>query len=220
MSLAVVLVDPMPVLRAGLGLLISAQPDMEMVAGVSSADEASQAIQRLRTKKDVVVVISLDLQGERDSSWLIRSIREKFPSLPVLVSGSNVDEMTISRALFVGADGFVDRRAEPQEFLQALRMAAEGEMVLQGMPPTWLGPIVDGLHEQRDGSAVLTDREREVLATAAEGLTARQIGTRLGVSERTVTTHLGRIYKKLGAGSRVAAIATATRSGLVTVDKA
>ena len=63
----------------------------------------------------------------------------------------------------------------------------------------------------------LSESEREVLKVAAEGLTARQIGTRLGVRERTVTTHLARIYGKLGVGSRMAAIRQASRSGLVSV---
>jgi len=63
----------------------------------------------------------------------------------------------------------------------------------------------------------LTDREREVLVVAAEGLTARQIATRLGVRERTITTHLARIYGKLGVGSRLAAIRMASQSGLVSV---
>src|SRR5262249_50394612 len=69
----------------------------------------------------------------------------------------------------------------------------------------------------RDMYLRLTGREREVLAVAAEGLTARQIATRLGVRERTVTTHLARIYGKLGVGNRLAAVRMAARSGLVTV---
>lgn len=63
----------------------------------------------------------------------------------------------------------------------------------------------------------LTERELEVLSVAAEGLTARQIAERLGVRERTVTTHLARIYRKLGVRSRLAAIRVAAASGLVTV---
>jgi DNA-binding CsgD family transcriptional regulator len=64
---------------------------------------------------------------------------------------------------------------------------------------------------------MLTERERQVLMVAAEGLTARQIADRLGVRERTVTTHLGRIYGKLGVGTRLGAVRAAASSGLVTV---
>ncbi len=77
--------------------------------------------------------------------------------------------------------------------------------------------IADGIERRRELDVRLTEREREVLTVAAEGLTAREMATRLGVRERTVTTHLGRIYGKLGVGSRLAAVRLAARSGLVTV---
>lgn len=89
-------------------------------------------------------------------------------------------------------------------------------MVLIGPPAEWVGEIARGLERRRDVEIALTEREREVLKVAAEGLTAREIGERLGVRERTVTTHLGRIYTKLGVGTRIAAIRVATVSGLVT----
>jgi len=85
-----------------------------------------------------------------------------------------------------------------------------------GVPEGWLGKIADGVDNQSHAQSILTEREVEILEVASEGLTARQIGHRLGVRERTVTTHLGHIYKKLGTGSRVAAIIAAHRSGLVT----
>jgi DNA-binding NarL/FixJ family response regulator len=103
------------------------------------------------------------------------------------------------------------------EFLQSLRSASEGEMVLAGPPNEWVGAIADGLEQRREVETRLTDRERQVLVVAAEGLTAKEIASRLGVRERTVTTHLGRIYGKLGVGTRVAAIRVAAASGLVSV---
>ncbi len=87
--------------------------------------------------------------------------------------------------------------------------------MLEGLPRGALGRIAEGVEGQRAGAAILTARERQILTVAAEGITARQIGRRLGVQERTVTTHLGRIYQKLGANNRVAAITAATRSGLL-----
>jgi DNA-binding NarL/FixJ family response regulator len=125
--------------------------------------------------------------------------------------------MAISRALFLGADGYVDKTVDPVEFLQTIRQAADGEMVLAGPPNEWVGAIADGLEERHEIETRLTEREREVLSVAAEGLTAREIAGRLGVRERTVTTHLGRIYGKLGVGTRVAALRVAAQSGLVSV---
>jgi DNA-binding NarL/FixJ family response regulator len=217
--LAVVVVDPLPVVRAGLALLIGDRPDMEVAAEAGSAEEALHALQRLR-RNPVVVLVGLGLEGERDSYALIRIVRERFPQTAILACGARSDAVSISRALFVGADGFVDKTLDPVEFLQALRSAAEGEMVLAGPPSGWVGAIADGIDRRRQVEGNLTDRELQVLSVAAQGFTARQIATRLGVRERTVTTHLCRIYSKLGVGSRVAAIRAAATAGLVSVGSA
>ena len=213
--LGVVLVDTLPVVRAGLALLIDERPDMEVLAEVGTAEEALEALGGIR-RSTVVVLVGLGIEGEHDAYWLIRTVRERYPAIALLGCGARADPIAISRALFVGADGFVDKNADPVEFLQALRKAAKGEMVLVGPPPEWVGEIARGLERRTDVEVRLTEREREVLTVAAEGLTAREIGERLGVRERTVTTHLGRIYSKLGVGTRVAAIRVATVSGLVT----
>lgn len=214
--MGVVLVDPLPVVRAGLGSLIADRSDLEVLAEAGTAEEALEAIGRLRRMK-VVVLVGLSLDGEKDAYWLIRTLRERFPALAVLACGARAEAMSISRALFMGADGFVDKNVDPVEFLESVRDALEGEMVLAGPPSEWVGAIAEGLERRHEIETRLTEREREVLTVAAEGLTAREIATRLGVRERTVTTHLGRIYGKLGVGSRVAAIRAAAGSGLVSV---
>ena len=214
--LGVVLVDPLPVVRAGLAKLIAEHPELEILVETGDADEAIEAIGRLRRSR-VVVLVGLGLNGFHDSFWLIRTLRERYPMHAVLGCGANADAVMVSRALFVGADGFVDKNVDPVEFLASLRKAADREMVLVGPPNGSLGDIVDGIEQRRQLDARLTEREREVLAVAAEGLTAREIADRLGVRERTITTHLGRIYGKLGVGNRLSAIRAAARSGLVSV---
>jgi two-component system, NarL family, response regulator DevR len=214
--LGVVVVDPLPVVRAGLSLLIEDRPGMEVLAEAGTADDGLAAIERLRRSR-IVVLVGLGLSGEHDAYWLIRTVRERFPSHAILGCGANADPMSISRALFVGADGFVDKNVDPVEFLQSLRRAADHEMVLAGPASGSVGLIAEGIGRRRDVEIKLTEREREVLVVAAEGLTAREIATRLGVRERTVTTHPARIYGKLGVGSRLAAIRLAAQSGLVTV---
>lgn len=214
--LGVVLVDPLPVVRAGLRLLIDDRPDMEVLNEAGTADEALEVIQRVRRSR-VIVLVGLGLGGERDAFWLIRTLRERFPAHAILGCGANADPTLISRALFVGADGFVDKNIDPIEFLQALRRSADREMVLASPASHEVGRIAAGIERRRDFEVKLTEREREVLCVAAEGLTAREIAVRLGVRERTVTTHLARIYGKLGVGTRLAAIRLAAQSGLVSV---
>ena len=98
-----------------------------------------------------------------------------------------------------------------------VRRAAQGEVVLAGVPDSWVGRIADNVERNVSTEPVLTQREVEVLEVAAEGLTARQISHRLGVRERTVTTHLGRIYRKLGTSGRVAALAAASEFGMLAL---
>jgi DNA-binding NarL/FixJ family response regulator len=217
--MGVVLVDPLPVVRAGLSLLIDDRPDMEVLASVGSADEALEVVSRTRRTR-VVVLVGLGLNGDHDACWLIRTLRERFPSHAILALGANAEPSLISRALFVGADGFVDKNADPVEFLRSLRAAGDGEMVLLAPPSVGVTDLAVGIDRRRDMEMRLTEREREVLTVASEGLTAREIAARLGVRERTVTTHLARIYAKLGVGNRLAAIRLAARSGLVSVGAA
>jgi DNA-binding NarL/FixJ family response regulator len=212
----VIVVEPLPVVRAALALLIGSHPDIDVLAEAGTAEEALEAVGRTR-RSHVGVLVGLGMDGDHDSYWLIRAIRERFPDLSVVACGANADPLSISRALFAGADGFLDKSSDPVEFLQSLGRGAGGETVLAGPPIEWVEQIAEGIERRRLVETTLTDREREVLKVAAEGLTARQIASRLGVRERTVTTHLARIYSKLGVGTRVAAIRLATDAGLVSV---
>ena len=216
--LGVIVVDSQHVVRAGLSLLISSQPDMEVLGEAGTAQEAIELMRRLRRKTHVLVLVGLGLAGPRDGLWLVRTLRETFPYFKLVGCGVNGDKSIVSRTLFAGADGYVDKCGDPEQFVEALRRSAGGEMVLEGLPPEALGPIADALAEQPESAPAVTDRERDVLALAAEGLTARQIGSRLGVRERTVTTHLDHIYRKLGVSSRIAAVSAGMRLGLLSTE--
>jgi DNA-binding NarL/FixJ family response regulator len=210
----VIVVEPLPVVRTGLQLLIDREPDLEVLAATGDADGALRALAHSRRTR-VTVLVALDLDGEQDAAWLIREVRERYPTHAVLAVGTEADPARISRALFVGADGFVDKEVETDVFIMSIRQVRERQTVLAGLPPVAIGLIADRIEQRRDLDALLTAREREVLTVAAEGLTAKEMAGRLGVRERTVTTHLGRIYSKLGVPGRLAAVRVATRAGLV-----
>jgi DNA-binding NarL/FixJ family response regulator len=214
--IGVVLVEPFPVVRAGLAATIDASPDLETVAQAGSAEQAISAVTALRRSR-VVILVAMGLAGDQDAFWLIRNLRDRFPGHAVLGMGANADPHVVSRALFVGADGFVDKNLDVAEFLTAIRSSAAQEMVIAGPAAASVGRIAEGIERRRSVGTRLTRREREVLSVAAEGLTAREIAGRLGVTERTVTTHLARIYGKLGVGNRLAALRLAARSGLVSI---
>lgn len=216
----VLVVDPLPVVRAGLEMLVDRQEGFELVGSASTSEEAFNIMRTLKKHTGTVILVGLGLAGEKDSYWLIRSLREQYPTAVVVACGAHSDKKAISRALFTGADGFVDKGSPPEEFFDVLERCAAGEIVIGGEEADSIGAMADAIDQQAENQPTLTDREREVIQVAALGLTARQIGDRLGLSERTVTTHLGRIYRKLGVSTRVAAVSSATRSGLVTSESA
>jgi len=212
----VVVVEPFPVVRAGLVRTIADAPGLEVLAEAASA-EGAMAVLKEVPGSGVVILVAMGLAGEQDAYWLIRALRERFPGHVILGLGANADPQVVSRALFVGADGFLDKNLELEEFLASIHRAAKQEVVIAGPAAASVGQIAEGIERRRSAGFRLTLREREVLAIAAEGLTAREIAARLGVRERTVTTHLARIYGKLGVGNRLAALRLAARSGLVSI---
>lgn len=212
----VVVVEPFAVVRAGLVRIIDASPGLEVAGSAASAEEAVGVVERLSETR-LVILVAMGLPGDQDAYWLIRALRERFPGHVILGLGGNADPNTVSRALFTGADGFVDKNVEVEEFLTAIADSGEEHVVIAGPAAASVGSIAQGIERRRSPTFRLTRREREVLVVASEGLTAREIADRLGVRERTVTTHLARIYGKLGVGNRLAALRVAARSGLVSI---
>ena len=214
-KVGVVLAESMTVVRAGLRMLLTSDEGVRILGESSDAIESLATIQRIRAPMPVVVLVGIEMTGQHDAFWLIRTVREACPSMIVIVTGTDLDTVSISRALFVGADGFINTNTDQLRLVSAVRRAASGEIVLEGLPRGALGGIVEGFGTGH--GPVLTDREREVLIAAADGLTARQIARRLGVAERTVTTHLNHIYRKLGARGRVSALSAAAKLGVFDV---
>jgi len=219
-SARVMIVEPVGVVRHSLRMLLAAEPDIEVLGESDEADRAFAITSDLKSHARAVVLVALELSGVNDAFWLIRSIRDRFPQMTIIATGTDLHRGSISQALFVGADGFIHKNSSPDRYVDAMRRAAAGELVLEGLPRGALGEIVEGLDRQRPTPSLLTEREIMVLGVASEGLTAREIGRRLGVRERTVTTHLNHIYRKLGANGRVSALSEAMRLGVLAVPEA
>jgi DNA-binding NarL/FixJ family response regulator len=211
----VAIIEPIGVVRMSLRMVFEESPDVEVHGEASEVDGALELVASLHGRPGAVVVAALELPEPRDSFWMIRTIRDRWPEVVILATGTDLNSKAISQGLFVGADGFIHKNSSPERFVEATRRAAHGELVLEGLPRGALGGIVDAMERHRAETPTLTAREISVLTAAAEGLTAREIGRRLGVSERTVTTHLNHIYRKLGASGRVAALSAAMRLGVV-----
>jgi DNA-binding NarL/FixJ family response regulator len=219
-QVGIVVVDPLPIVTEGLEMFLGSQEGFEILGQANSADQAITRMDALKRFTNVVVLVALETGGEHDAFWLIRQLRERHPTCVVVACSANSMKSSISRALFAGADGYINKRADPLEFMDGLRRAAHGELVLTGLPADWFGDIAEGVAKEGDTRPLLTERERQILLVAAEGLSAREIAQRLSLAERTVTTHLTNIYSKLGVHGRVAAITAAARAGLVAVELA
>ncbi|MFF2346436.1 response regulator [Pseudarthrobacter sp. NPDC058119] len=201
-SITVLLVDDHLVVRSGLRALLSTEPDIEVVAEAASGEDAVQLSQAF---SPAVVVMDLAMGPGMDGLEAIRRIRDLNGRQAILVFTTYDSDADIVRAVDAGAMGYLLKDAVPEEIFAAIRGAAVGRSV---MSP----PVASRLFQQlRNPEEVLTPREAELLGLLTEGLSNRELGRRLFISEATVKTHLAHIYAKLGVDTRAAAIATAIR---------
>jgi len=201
-GITVLLVDDHLVVRSGLRALLSTEPDIEVVAEAASGEDAVHLAQALSPS---VVVMDLAMGPGMDGLEAIRRIRDLNGRQAILVFTTYDSDADIVRAVDAGAMGYLLKDAAPEEIFAAIRGAAVGRSV---MSP----PVASRLFQQlRNPDEVLTPREAELLGLLTEGLSNRELGRRLFISEATVKTHLAHIYAKLGVDTRAAAIATAIR---------
>jgi DNA-binding NarL/FixJ family response regulator len=200
--ITVLLVDDHLVVRSGLRALLGTQPDISVVAEAASGEEA---LQRLEEDAAAVVVMDLAMGPGMDGIEAIRLIRERNPRQAILVFTTYDSDADIVRAVDAGAMGYLLKDAAPDEIFAAIRGAVQGKSVMSA-------PVASRLFQQlRNPDEILTPREAELLSLLTQGLSNRELGQRLFISEATVKTHLAHIYAKLGVDTRAAAIATAIR---------
>ncbi len=206
----VLLADDHAVVRAGLRLLLSAQPDLEVVG---EANDGQEALERaLALRPDVVL---MDLQMPRlDGLEATRRLRAALPQAAVVVLTTYTDSANVAQALGAGAIGYVSKDLPPRELAATIRRAARGVVHLaEPVQQT----LLQALAQPPRAEAVpeeLTEREREVLGLLAEGRSNKEIAKALHVTERTVKGHVGNVLGKLGLVSRTQAALYALRHGL------
>lgn len=200
--ISVLLVDDHLVVRAGLRALLNSQPDIEVIGEVDTGEDA--VVMAAEHSPDVVMM-DLALGAGIDGATAIRRIRADRPDQPVLVFTTYDTDADVVRALDAGAIGYLLKDSAPQDIFGAIRDAVAGRSVLS--PPV-ASRVLDRM---RRPDQALTAREAELLSLLAEGLTNKELGKRLFISQATVKTHLAHIYAKLGVDSRAAAVSIALR---------
>jgi len=210
----VMIVDHRRMVRASLESFIAEQPDLEVIAQAVDHASALEALKECPTE-NMVVIVELD-STDGAGLALVRTIAQDFPGCVVVGFGRGEDGPAVARAFYAGVSAFVDANVDPSEIIDAIRSAANGEIVVKGIPRQLLPRLAQEIEKLKSGGPKLTDRECQILQVAAEGLAAQEIARQIGISVRTVTTHLSHIYSKLGVHSRVAAIAVATKAGYLS----
>ena len=216
----VVLADDQALVRAGFGAIIRAQRDMSVVG--EAADGAAAVDLAVRLRPDIVL---MDVRMPvLDGIAATRAITGRVPSTRVLVLTTfDLDEYVV-QALHAGAGGFLLKDADAADLLRGIRAVYSGDAVVAPSATRRLldrflagaqGPGLDGRDTARE-VAGLTEREREVVAKVAQGLTNKEIAAALYLAESTVKSHLNRILAKLELRDRVALVIYAYDAGLAT----
>lgn len=201
-TITVLLADDHLVVRSGLKALLATQPGIEVVAEAASGEEALALVEQ---HGPAVVMMDLAMGAGMDGIQAIKRLRQRNSRQAILVFTTYDSDADIVRAVDAGAMGYLLKDASPEEIFAAVRGAVHGKSVMSA-------PVASRLFQQlRNPDAILTPREAELLSLLTEGLSNRELGQRLFISEATVKTHLAHIYAKLGVETRSAAIATAIR---------
>ena len=205
----ILVIDDHLIVREGLAaLLVQAQPGTVIV----HACDAAEGLAKAEAEPDLdAAFLDLNLSGSSAMS-AIREFTTRFPDLPVIILSSSESPADVRRALSLGALGYVPKSASPQTLVSALKLVLSGNIYLPPLmrddpSPGATGKVVEG--------GVLTGRQIEVLGAICQGLSNKEIGRQLDLSEKTVKAHVSAIFRALNVVNRTQASNVARASGLV-----
>lgn len=189
--------------------------DLEVVGDAADGRTGLELCRELRPD---VVVLDLDMP-QMIGLEVARQVKEENPATGILVLTASDDGQSLFDARRIGVDGYLHKNDSVDEIVRSIRAIGRGESTFRPGHERKIQQVLGGMvrqaRESRDVADKFTPREIEVLRLISEGLTTRQVSGKLGVSERTVESHISKLYRKLEAKTRVQALATATRLGLL-----
>jgi len=209
----VLIADDHAVVREGLRAFLELQEGLEVVGEAADGEQAVE--QAISLRPDVVL---MDLVMPRlDGAGAMRELRRLASDSRVIVLTSFLDDERLLRAVEAGADGYLLKDAEPAELARAIRAAHAGEALIAPAAAARLLRAISGRGSARRPAAPeqLTRREHEVLELLARGYANKRIALELGIAEKTVKAHVGRVLAKLDCSDRTQAALLAVREGLV-----
>lgn len=218
-EIKLVLVDDHAVVRSGTRELLEQEPDLKIVGEASNGEEAVRLAHELQPDVMVMDVRMPKMSGVEAT----RRIKAESPEVRVLVLTAHDDDEYVFALLQAGANGYLLKTAEIEELVRAIRTVAAGQsalapevtgkVVAQFTSGKGLPDVLTNTQEDYDG---LTERELGILKLVGRGLSNKQIGNELFISDRTVQAHLSNIFSKLGVNSRTEAVMHAVRKGWIT----
>lgn len=217
-DIRVLLVDDQELFRAGVAVIVAAQPDMEVVGQAADGVEAVRLVDELNPDVVLMDIRMPEMDGVEATRQVFAPDRAALRSQPVRVvvlTTFNLDDRAAT-AIRYGASGFLLKDTTPAQLADAIRTVYAGNAVLA---PTDLATLLDGQFKARapipSGYAQLTDKEKEVFAAVSRGLSNTEVGALIFASESTVKTHVGAILRKLDLRDRVQIVVFAHEHGLV-----
>ncbi|EFH80189.1 response regulator transcription factor [Ktedonobacter racemifer] len=218
-DIRIVVVDDHLVVREGLHMMLEIA--REGFTWLGDAADGAEAVRVVEALQPDVVLMDLRMPG-MDGLEAITQIREQWPHIAVIILTTYDEDDLMLRGLRAGACGYLLKDTDRETLFHAIRTASRGDIFLQ---PEVMARILvrttDAFHptpsrSQAEGESELTERERDVLEAVACGERSKEIASRLGISLRTVESHLTSIYAKLGVDSRASAVAVGIKRGLLS----
>jgi DNA-binding NarL/FixJ family response regulator len=212
----IVLADDHPVVRHGVRSLLQSDPDFVVVGEAADGLETVQLVEKLQPEVLVVDLMIPNLNGLE----VTRQVKQRVPQTRVVVLSMHANEPYVLEALKNGAVGYVLKDTSGTELVQAIKHVLGGQRYLS--PPLSERAVEAYLQRSQETSfdpyEQLTEREREVLHLAAEGLSNPEIAARLSISPRTVETHRANLMRKLGLKTQTDLIRYALRRGILPME--
>jgi DNA-binding NarL/FixJ family response regulator len=206
----VLIADDHPIVRRGLKQILAEEADIAVGA---EAQNAQEVLQLLRTEKFDTLVLDLNMPG-RSGLELLKDVRERWPSLPVLVMSVQPEEQFAVRVLKAGAAGYVSKETAPEVLVVAIRQVHRGGKYISPATAERLARVL-GNDLERQAHEALTDREYQILCLIGSGKSVSAIADQLSLSVKTVSTYRTRILEKMRLTNNAELMQYALRNDLV-----
>lgn len=201
------LTDDHAILLGGLVKILSAEDDLEVL---DTAGSVQETLDKLTRKTPDLLITDYNLPDD-DGLTLVRRVKQKYPSIKIIVLSMHDEAHLIKEILKEGIDGYILKKDSQDELVNAVRAVKNGKVYLSSDVNTMLMRGLNGTDEQK----LLTDREREILKLIAKEYTNKQMAEELFISERTVETHRKNIFRKTGTNNLVGLIKFAYANNLI-----